>query len=312
VLHFWEKPMTRWFIFLASVIACATLLVPAPAGPVKPAAQFEGKSTLLRPEGYREWVFVGSSLGLRYEEGKKQHDQLEYKNVYIDPAAYRAYRQTGAFPQGTVLVLETAIGEEKKEPGLRGSFQKQFTGLSAAVKDKDRFPDGWAYFSFSDGPGKTKSKAPPAKKAACYDCHRLKGAEDNVFTQFYPVLKEAKDGDTLQGTWLPSEAELAGKKFSDEVRKTIKLVVKDDKYTVTVGKQVDKGTTKLNPKANPKALDITGTEGPNKGKTILAIYERDGDTLRVCYDLSGKSRPTEFKTSPGTQLFLVTYKQEKP
>jgi tetratricopeptide (TPR) repeat protein len=158
----------------------------------KPAAQFEGKDTLLRPEGHREWVFVGSSLGLRYDEGKKEPQQLEYKNVYIDPAAYRAYKETGTFPQGTVLVLETAAGEEKKGPGLRGSFQKEFTGLSAAVKDKDRFPDGWAYFSFSEGPGKTKDKARPAKKAACYDCHREKGADDNVFTQFYPVLKAAR------------------------------------------------------------------------------------------------------------------------
>jgi hypothetical protein len=160
--------------------------------PVKPAARFEGEDTLLRPEGYREWVFVGSSLGLRYEEGKKEPEKLEYKNVYIDPAAYRAYKETGAFPQGTVLVLEAAAGEEKKEPGLRGSFQTEFTGLSAAVKGKERFPDGWAYFSFSEGPGATKSKARPAKKAACYDCHREKGAEDHVFTQFYPVLKAAR------------------------------------------------------------------------------------------------------------------------
>jgi uncharacterized protein (TIGR03067 family) len=81
---------------------------------------------------------------------------------------------------------------------------------------------------------------------------------------------------------------------------------------VTIGKNVDRGTVKLNPKASPKELDITGTAGPNKGKTILAIYERDGDTLRACYDLSGKGRPTEFKTRKGTQLFLVTYKREKP
>src|SRR5207237_2443811 len=105
-----------WPVFLG-----ATMFGAAPA---RSAAQFEGKHTLLRPEDYREWVFVGSSLGLRYEEGKKLPEQLEYKNVYIDPAAYRAYKETGAFPQGTVLVLETAAGEEKKEPGLRGSFQK--------------------------------------------------------------------------------------------------------------------------------------------------------------------------------------------
>jgi uncharacterized protein (TIGR03067 family) len=122
---------------------------------------------------------------------------------------------------------------------------------------------------------------------------------------------DTKD-DSLDGTWLPSAAELAGQKFPDEVRKMIKLVIKGDKYTVTFGQEVDKGTVKLDPKTKPKALDITGTEGPNKGKTFLSIYERDGDTLRVCYDLSGKSRPTEFKTKAETQLFLVTYQREKP
>src|SRR5437879_46578 len=172
------------------ILVAAAVLGAEPGSP-KPAATFEGKDTLLRPDGYREWVFVGSSLGLRYGEGERPPEKLEYKNVYIDPAAYRAYKDTGTFPQGTVLVLETASGEEKREPGLRGSFQKEFTGLSAAVKDP-RFDGGWGYFSFGDGPGRTKDKAPPAKKAACFDCHRDKAAEDNVFTQFYPVLRAAR------------------------------------------------------------------------------------------------------------------------
>lgn len=185
--------MRLFFIsFAALSLPAYTVATLLGAAPPQTAARFEGKDTLLRPDGYREWVFVGSSLGLRYEEGKKQPDLLEFKNVYMDPAAYRAYKATGVFPQGTVLVLETAAGEEKKEAGLRGTFQKGFTGLAAAVKDKERFPDGWAYFSFSDGPGKSKAKAQPAKKAACYDCHRQKGAEDHVFTQFYPVLKAAR------------------------------------------------------------------------------------------------------------------------
>jgi uncharacterized protein (TIGR03067 family) len=123
---------------------------------------------------------------------------------------------------------------------------------------------------------------------------------------------EAKQNSSMDGTWLPSSAEIGGKKFPDEVRKSIKLVIKGDQYTVTVGKLVDKGTVKLNPAAKPKEMDITGTDGPNKGKTFLAIYERDGDTLRVCYDLSGMNRPTEFKTKEDTQLFLATYKREKP
>src|SRR5262249_53194842 len=94
---------------------------------------------------------------------------------------------------------------------------------------------------------------------------------------------DAKDEDSLEGGWLPTAAELGGRRFPDEVRKTIKLVVKNNKYTVTVGKEADQGTIKLNPAAKPKELDIIGTDGPNKGKTILAIYERDGDSLVVCY-----------------------------
>lgn len=123
---------------------------------------------------------------------------------------------------------------------------------------------------------------------------------------------DPKDRDTIQGTWAASSVEFGGKPFPEEIRKSIKLTLKDDKYTVNVGPNLDQGTIKLDPSAKPKAMDIVGTEGPNKNKTFQAIYELDGNTLRICYDLSGQSRPTAFKTSEGTQLFLVTYNREKP
>lgn len=116
----------------------------------------------------------------------------------------------------------------------------------------------------------------------------------------------------IEGTWLPVNAELAGKPFPDEVLKTIKLVVKGDKFLVTVGDSPDSGQLKIDNTAKPKTIDIVGTDGPNKGKTFLAIFERDGDTMRMCYDLGGTARPKEFKTMENTQLFLVTYKLQKP
>ncbi len=126
--------------------------------------------------------------------------------------------------------------------------------------------------------------------------------------------KETKmDEETLQGTWLLASAELAGTKLPDEALKVMKLILKDDKYTVKNGDLSDKGTWTLDADKKPKTMDIKGTEGPNKDKTFLAIYElNDEDEVKICYDLSGKGRPTEFKTKPGTQLFLVTYKREKP
>src|SRR5437764_433176 len=94
--------------------------------------------------------------------------------------------------------------------------------------------------------------------------------------------------------------ELAGRKFPEETAKTTKLVMSGGEYVVTVGGQKDQGTVRVVPGENPKAMDITGTEGPNKGRTFLAIYELDGDNLRICYDLAGKKRPTEFQSRAGT------------
>ncbi len=116
----------------------------------------------------------------------------------------------------------------------------------------------------------------------------------------------------FEGTWLPLSAELAGEKWPDKILKTIKLVLKDENYKVTVGESIDEGTWKIDSSKSPKTMDIKGINGPNKGKTFLTIYELDKDTLRVCYDLSGKQRPTEFKTKAKTMLYLVTYKRSKP
>lgn len=113
------------------------------------------------------------------------------------------------------------------------------------------------------------------------------------------------------GTWLPVSAELGDFKFDDKMLKSMKLVIEGDKYTVTVLDSVDKGTTKVDATAKPKTMDVTGTDGPNKGKTFLAIFEDNGDTMRICYDLEGKTRPTEFKTTKEKPYFLVTWKREK-
>ena len=126
-----------------------------------------------------------------------------------------------------------------------------------------------------------------------------------------PAGDAKEDLKAMEGEWTPATGELGGKPFPDETLKTIKLVLKDDTYTVTVGDKVDRGTVKLDASKTPKTMDITGTEGPNKDKTFVAIYELSGDTLKVCYNLTGTERPTEFKTKEGTQQFLVSYKRAK-
>ena len=122
---------------------------------------------------------------------------------------------------------------------------------------------------------------------------------------------DPKDSERVDGTWLGSKAELSGKPFPEELTRTIRITVEKGMYKVDVSGMSEEGTFKLDPSTKPKSLDMTGTNGQNKGKQLLAIYELNGDTLKVCYDLSGKNRPKEFKTTEGSELYLVTYKREK-
>lgn len=119
------------------------------------------------------------------------------------------------------------------------------------------------------------------------------------------------DAKAVQGNWKPAKAELAGQAMTEDVLNSISLKLDNGKYEVLVGDKPDKGTYTLDSATKPKSMTITGTEGPNHGKTFPAIYELKGDTLRICYDLSGAKRPTEFKTLAGTKLYLVTYHRKK-
>jgi Cytochrome P460 len=171
------------------------------AAPQTSKPVFEGKTTLLRPTNYREWIFVGSSRGLAYAQNPPAQNPTAaggmgemYHNVYITPDAYREFSRTGKFPEGTMLAMELASSDTKREPGLQGSFEKEFIGLEVSVKDSSRFESGWAYFNFSNGMGSSyKDKAEPfPASAGCVSCHKQKAETDNVFTQFYPVLRAAK------------------------------------------------------------------------------------------------------------------------
>ena len=108
-----------------------------------------------------------------------------FHNVYIHPRAFEEFEKTGRFPENTILILETLTSASQASINRDGSFEDRFIGLSASVKSSSRFPEGWAYFTFPKG--ETKAAAFP--KERCWSCHNQHGARDNVFLQFYPVLR---------------------------------------------------------------------------------------------------------------------------
>jgi hypothetical protein len=179
--------MKRWtvLVIVLSLAAWAALVASPAEAPDEP--RFNAQNELLRPEGYREWIFVGSSLGMSYNENAPK--QPTFHNVYLHPRAYREYKKTGKFPERTILAMEILTPASQSSINRHGQFQDRALGVEAAVKDSSRFPEGWAYFNFirPNQPPADTAKAFP--KEACWNCHHEHGQTDNVFAQFYPVLR---------------------------------------------------------------------------------------------------------------------------
>ena len=61
----------------------------------------------------------------------------------------------------------------------------------------ERFPDepgNWAYFTFGHHAPPYAAAVAKAPVQACNACHEANAAQDYVFTQFYPVLRDARPG----------------------------------------------------------------------------------------------------------------------
>ena len=154
--------------------------------------RFTDDNQLLRPEGFREWVFVGSSLAMSYDKEQSGEEHQTFHNIYINPESYREFKKIGRFPERTILAMELFTAGSHASINRRGHFEDRSVGLEAAVKDSARFAESWAYFSFDLPDEKRSERAQAFPKAECWSCHQEHAATDNVFTQFYPVLRKSE------------------------------------------------------------------------------------------------------------------------
>lgn len=96
--------------------------------------------------------------------------------VYMHPEAFRIYKDTGAFPEGTILLNELQLSMEAEgedgsryEVSGRGYFPGAFNGIDIAVKDSSRFAESqnWGYFNFGHHAPPYAATAAAAPIEAC-------------------------------------------------------------------------------------------------------------------------------------------------
>jgi Cytochrome P460 len=201
------KALTRGGKLMQACVLLAMAMAAGAAQGAEPGPRFNAAGELLRPADYAEWVFLTSGLGMTYgPNGPDASRPPAFDNAFVNPAAYKAFMQTGRWPEGTMFVLEIRASEENASINNGGRTQGAMRAMEAAVKDTTRYPDGgWAYFSF-DGPGGLKeATAPFPRTANCYSCHSQHAAVEWTFTQFYPRLFEvAKQKGTVRADYDPA------------------------------------------------------------------------------------------------------------
>ena len=176
------KTATLLGIFVLTSVCAASLQISSPGAPAD-LPQYANGDELVRPEGYREWIFVSS--GLRMSNNESCGEGATFTNVFVTPSAYHQFLATGSWPDKTIFVEEKRAASNKGSLNKAAHFQTDLTGISVQVKDVVRFPETWAFFSFNSS-AKT-AKANP--KAMCWQCHNDRGAVDSTYVQFYPTLK---------------------------------------------------------------------------------------------------------------------------
>jgi uncharacterized protein (TIGR03067 family) len=124
-----------------------------------------------------------------------------------------------------------------------------------------------------------------------------------------PPADEAK---AVQGTWIPVLLRFATKqKISQKRMESYRITItSDSKYMLRTPEGNEDGTLVLRPDKSPKEIDFTCTAGPSKGRTFLGIYDVIDGQLCICYDPSGKQRPTEFTVRPDSSSLLGVYRRQ--
>ena len=163
------------------------------------------------PLDYRsEWTFLGTwAVASKQEKGRID----EFHNVYTPPDTVEAFKKTGRFPDGAILVKELLKTQVGSMTTGEVNWGTEIAGWFVMIKDtKGRFKEnrlwgdgwGWALF-YADNPTQTVTKD---YKNDCIPCHLPAQKTDWVYLQGYPVLALESKSTDLEKSEMQSGANI--------------------------------------------------------------------------------------------------------
>jgi uncharacterized protein (TIGR03067 family) len=123
----------------------------------------------------------------------------------------------------------------------------------------------------------------------------------------------ATDYGLFRGTWRVVSVQVGGKGQPSQSFEKTQLTFDGTDFTTVTAAGTTRGKIALDATRSPKAIDVTITDGRDKGTTFRAIYEISDDTYKLCSSFSGNGgRPKEFEAKAGSGYILQVLKRVKP
>jgi hypothetical protein len=148
-------------------------------------------------EFHQTWAFLGTwsiaAPDVDSSGAASGHGAAGLHNVYTQSEAITAYKKTGEFPDGTVLIKELLKAKTGSMTTGTVSWGQEVEGWFVMVKDRhNRFPDhslwgdGWGWVLFNSSAPETA--VTQNYKSECLGCHIPARQNDWIYVQGYPVL----------------------------------------------------------------------------------------------------------------------------
>ena len=122
------------------------------------------------------------------------------------------------------------------------------------------------------------------------------------------IADSAGDTRTWQGTWRLVACTYDGAPQMADME----WIVDGDHYTIRLNGQSHEDPYTFTLDASRKHIDVFHHETPpgTYGGSLKGIYEISGDSLKVCYDLTGQRYPESFDANRGSRRVLYQFRRE--
>jgi uncharacterized protein (TIGR03067 family) len=127
----------------------------------------------------------------------------------------------------------------------------------------------------------------------------------------WPMLaRHVEQLRALEGTWEFASLEIDGRTLPPAGLSASRLLIDGDRFRTESPEATYEGLFNIDVETEPHGIDIEFVAGPEAGNWNYGIFRLpDADRLEICLDMTGKGRPSAFRTSPGIGHALETLRR---